>query len=123
MNWKLDIIQAQAINIASEEHVQLKRLPFTFRITMRNPIPVRLNVLADDSNYTMLKTGFITDFLENGEVVNPFMLGTGLTEGKFNQDESIALEQIGHHYIYYENEQKHRWSRVEFTPDVNGILV
>jgi Type II secretion system (T2SS), protein G len=113
--WNVAILQGGKVTPSVAEVVTLQRAPFVIRVTMpQPPRNVMLNVLGDDRTFNLVN-GF--NFDDCAKHIGVFCNATGMSENSFDVDKNLRLFADAMHYIYYESEKDHRWSRISFSGD------
>ena len=109
--WSVDIVQDGQTLTASNDMVQLARSDFTIRVKLPQPLPVKLNALNTDANFTALQPGFtLTD-----DCTQALCTGMDVAEDRLNPERDLFVDSQLTHYLYYQGPQDHRWSRADVT--------
>ena len=109
-SWQITVIQNATAMPANHEKVILKKAPFTLRVTLPMPQPVRFNASPMPSNLAATHTGKKLNGLCNPEALSPFCLT------HHDDNRSLWLENLTHHYFFYRNNVNHSWMNVNITP-------
>lgn len=143
MDWQVNILQRPA---GSPQGTALEVIPvldgvaklgpgpFMIQVQMPEPLPVKLNVLGNDSNFKRIVPGLSTGEVPPAEQ-HCFSLGTGLPEPQYHdfqlsdagaprvqpyRPDTLYLDDMAHHELYYQGPQDHRWTAIIWSP--NGPL-
>ena len=109
--WSVEIIQNNQPLATTNDQVQLARSPFTLRVKMPQPLPVKLNALNSDANFKALQPGFaLTD-----DCTLALCTGMDVAEDRLNPERDLFVDPQLTHYLYYQGPQDHRWSRADVT--------
>jgi hypothetical protein len=114
--WTVEIVQNGQVSSTETGQVQLARAPFTLRVTLPQPLPVKLNLNADDANFIALQPGFV--FTE--DCLQALCTGMDVAEERLNPTQVLFVDPQSTHYLYYQSPDDHRWSRA--TVDANGAV-
>lgn len=115
MQWHVEIVQNGQVLPQNGNVVRLKKQQFSIHVALPSPLVVKLNVLDNEHNFIIVRPCLVLDFKKAGFQLHPFMDGMGTTEAPFNKDEILSIGKEGFHYMYYSDQDDHRWSRVEQT--------
>lgn len=108
--WQVTVIQNATVMQASHEKVKLKKAPFSIRVTLPMPQPVRLNASPVQASLDTTHIGKKLKELCNPEALSPFCL-THLDDNR-----NLWLGKLVHHYFFYRNNVDSSWMRVNITP-------
>jgi hypothetical protein len=109
--WSVDIVQNSRAVPASNGQVALARAAFTMRVSMPQPLPVKLNALNTDANFKALQPGFkLAD-----DCTLALCTGMDVAEERLNPERDLFVDPQLTHYLYYQGPQDHRWSRATVT--------
>lgn len=119
MKWGVEIVQGNKVLNEESNVINLERKPFIIKVRLQTPHVVRLNVLDNNSNFQKINPNLPMDFKKatGFPSFHCFIAGTGWAEENFNEDESLNIDAEGHHYLYYDGRDDHRWSNVEISPE------
>ncbi len=106
-NWTVEFVQDGQVVPLESGAVRLARAPFTLRVTLPQPLPVKLNVNADDSNFIALQPGYT--FTE--DCLDALCTGMDVAEERLNPVQELFVDGQSTHYLYYQGPDDHRWSR------------
>jgi len=81
--------------------------PFTLVLIYKEPIGVLVNFSLEPTLYNGFKEG-----KEMGEIVPDPNLFMGLAENDFNLEDRIFIHPIAPHYLYYLDDNAHRFSQI-----------
>lgn len=110
-NWAVEIVQGGAALPEVNAAVGLPRAPFTLRVHMPAPAPLKLNVFNTDQNFQALQPGFgFTD-----DCLLALCTGMDVAEERLNPGAELFVDVELTHYLYYQAPDDHRWSRVELA--------
>jgi hypothetical protein len=110
-NWTVVVVQDGQVLPQESGSVRLARAPFTLRVTMPQPLPVKLNVNADDANFIALQPGYVfTD-----DCFEALCTGMDVAEERLNPTAELFVDPMSTHYLYYQGPEDHRWSRATVT--------
>jgi hypothetical protein len=109
--WSVEIVQNGQTLTASNDLVTQARAPFTIRVRMPQPLPVKLNALDSDANFKALQPGFaLAD-----DCTLALCTGMDVAEDRLNPEKDLFVDPQLTHYLYYQGPQDHRWSRADIT--------
>ncbi|MCC7359009.1 MAG: hypothetical protein IT317_06010 [Anaerolineales bacterium] len=111
LEWQVEIVQDGAVLPNSNGTVTAARAPFTIRVRLPSPLPVKLNAAATDANFQALQPGFV--FTE--DCLLALCTGMDAAEDRLNPDQALFVDPELTHYLYYLAPEDHRWSRAEVT--------
>jgi hypothetical protein len=112
IEWQVDLLQdGQALPIANDA-VFLARAPFTIRVSLPAPVPVKLNAYNSDQNFQDLQPGFTL----TPDCVFALCAGMDVAEERLNPNRMLFVDVELTHYLYYAGPDDHRWSRAEVGP-------
>lgn len=114
--WTVEIVQNGQAASTDTGQVLLARAPFTLRVSLPQPLPVKLNANADDANFLSLQPGFV--FTE--DCLQALCTGMDVAEERLNPAQALFVDPMSTHYLYYQGPEDHRWSRA--TVDANGAV-
>lgn len=104
MEWSVEITQSGRLLPQENQEVVLKRLPFTIKITLSQvlpSIPVKLNVLDNDSNLLSIHPGVSVSPLEDKDnSFHCFNPGKTMAENILIKDEELVVTDDANHAIY-----------------------
>ncbi len=109
--WSVEIVQNSQTLTATTDSIALARAPFTIRVSMPQPLPVKLNALNTDANFKALQPGFV--LADNCTVA--LCTGMDVAEDRLNPEKDLFVDPQLTHYLYYQGPQDHRWSRADIT--------
>jgi hypothetical protein len=109
--WSVEIVQGGAALPEVAGAVALARAPFTIRVSMAQPIAVKLNAFNTDQNFKVLRTGYV--FMP--DCMDALCTGMDVAEERLNPDRDLFVDPQLTHYLYYLGPDDHRWSRAEVT--------
>jgi len=111
--FDFQIIQEnQAVPVIDHE-VTLRRKPFTLVIILKEKIGVLTNFSVNPLLYDGFSHGkSLEKILEEPDL---FM---GMAEYDFNPEKRIFIDNIAAHYLYYDSEKAHRFSRAEIKDNI-----
>ena len=109
--WSVEIVQDGQPLAATADEVQLPRAPFTIRVQMPQPLPVKLNALNTDANFQALQPGFAL----TNDCTLALCTGMDVAEDRLNPERDLFVDPQLTHYLYYQGPQDHRWSRADVT--------
>jgi hypothetical protein len=109
--WTVDILQNRQALANANDQVSLARASFTIRVTLPQPLPVKLNALNSDANFKAIQPGFqLTD-----NCTLALCTGMDVAEDRLNPQKDLFVDPQLTHYLYYQGPQDHRWSRATVT--------
>ena len=111
--WEVEIVQSGAVLPNTADTVTAARAPFTIRVRLPSPLPVKLNAAATDANFLALQPGFVF----TADCLLALCTGMDAAEDRLNPDQSLFVDPELTHYLYYLAPEDHRWSRAEVTAD------
>jgi hypothetical protein len=109
--WTVELVQNGQAFPTEAGQVTLLRAPFTLRVTLPQPLPVKLNVNADDANFIALQPGYV--FAE--DCFEALCTGMDVAEERLNPTQVLFVDPMSTHYLYYQGPEDHRWSRATVT--------
>ena len=109
--WSVEIVQNSQTLTATNNTVALARAPFTIRVRMPQPLPVKLNALNTDANFKALQPGFVLA----DDCTMALCTGMDVAEDRLNPEKDLFVDPQLTHYLYYQGPQDHRWSRADIT--------
>jgi hypothetical protein len=112
----VEIVQNGQVSSTETGQVQVARAPFTLRVTLPQPLPVKLNANADDANFIALQPGFV--FTE--DCLQALCTGMDVAEERLNPTQVLFVDPQSTHYLHYQGPDDHRWSRA--TVDAAGAV-
>ncbi len=111
VTWTVDFVQGDQVVSGEAGQVILAKGPFTLRVNLSAPLPVKLNLNADDGNFIVLQPGFV--FTE--DCLAALCTGMDVAEERLNPAQTLFVDPQSTHYIYYLGPDDHRWSRATVT--------
>jgi hypothetical protein len=111
--WTVEFIQAGEVLPIENDTVSVARAPFTLRVTLPAPVPVKLNVYNSDQNFQDLQPGFAL----TPDCVFALCTGMDVAEERLNPGQMLFVDVELTHYLYYSAPDDHRWSRAVVTPE------
>lgn len=111
--YQVEVVQAGQEFSAGVEPVQIQRQPFTLRVLLPAPLPVKLNVLDTDDNFLVIQPGFVL----SPECLAALCTGMDVAEEPLNPQQVLFVDPLSTHYLYYTAPDDHRWSRATVGPD------
>lgn len=116
-DWTVAILQDGQAASAETGQVLVARAPFTLRVTLPRPMPVKLNVNADDANFIALQPGYLfTD-----DCLDALCTGMDVAEERLNPTQVLFVDPQSTHYLYYQGPDDHRWSRATVS-DTSAVF-
>ena len=109
--WSVEIVQNSQTLTATNNTVALARAPFTIRVIMPQPLPVKLNTFSTDANFKALQPGFVLA----DDCTLALCTGMDVAEDRLNPEKDLFVDPQLTHYLYYQGPQDHRWSRADIT--------
>src|SRR5262245_34102598 len=109
--WSVDIVQMSQVLTVTNDTVAAARAPFTIRVRMPQPLPVKLNALNSDANFKALQPGFVLA----DDCTLALCTGMDVAEDRLNPEKDLFVDPQLTHYLYYQGPQDHRWSRADIT--------
>jgi hypothetical protein len=114
--WTVAVVQNGQVAPSENDQVRLARAPFTLRVTLPQPLPVKLNASGDDANFIALQPGYV--FTE--DCFDALCTGMDVAEERLNPTQVLFVDPQSTHYLYYQAPDDHRWSRA--TVDAGGAV-
>jgi hypothetical protein len=114
--WQINITQNNRMLAEQNGEVGLTKNPFSIIVRAPKALTVKLNVSDSEKNFQRVYPGFNLDLKKNGYRIHPFVEGMSFGEDFFNKDETLILDEKGNHYLFYNNEGQHRWTRADTLP-------
>lgn len=114
--WTVEVVQNGQVASAEADQVRLARAPFTLRVTLPQPLPVKLNASGDDANFIALQPGYV--FTE--DCFDALCTGMDVAEDRLNPTQVLFVDPQSTHYLYYQAPDDHRWSRA--VVDASGAV-
>ena len=111
--WTVEFIQDGQPLAINNDAVSLAHAPFTIRVTLPAPVPVKLNAYITDQNFQDLQPGFAL----TPDCVFALCTGMDVAEERLNSGQMLFVDIELTHYLYYAGPDDHRWSRVDITAD------
>ncbi len=111
VTWTVDFVQGDQVASGETGQVNLAKAPFTLRVNLSVPLPVKLNLNADDGNFIALQPGFV--FTE--DCLAALCTGMDVAEERLNPSQVLFVDPQATHYLYYLGPDDHRWSRATVT--------
>jgi hypothetical protein len=111
--FQVEVGQAGQFFPAGVEPVRLERQPFTLRLRLPAPLPVKLNALDTDDNFLVIQPGFVL----SPECLAALCTGMDVAEEKLNPQQLLFVDPLSTHYLYYTGPDDHRWSRATVGPE------
>jgi hypothetical protein len=105
----VQVVQGGATLPEENGAVRLARAPFTLRVILPSPGPVKLNASTGDENFQALQPGFV--FTEDCMVA--LCTGMDVAEERLNPSQVLFVDVELTHYLYYAGPDDHRWSRAD----------
>ena len=90
-----------------DHSARLSAGPFNLVLIYKEPIGVLVNFSLEQTLYIGFKEG-----KEMGEIVPDPDLFMGLAENDFNLEDRIFIHPIAPHYLYYQDDNAHRFSQI-----------
>lgn len=115
--WTVDVVQNRQVLAAENGSVRLARAPFTLRVTLPQPLPVKLNANADDANFIALQPGFVF----SDDCFEALCTGMDVAEERLNPTQELFVDPQSTHYLYYAGPDDHRWSRAAVS-EANAVF-
>jgi hypothetical protein len=109
--WSVDIVQKNQVVRASNGQVALAKAAFTIRVSLPQPLPVKLNALNTDANFKALQPGFVLA----DDCTLALCTGMDVAEERLNPERDLFVDPQLTHYLYYQGPQDHRWSRANIS--------
>jgi hypothetical protein len=110
-DWTVEIVQGGAALPEAAGAVSLARAPFTIRVSMAQPVAVKLNAYNTDQNFKVLRTGYV--FAPDCQ--DAFCTGMDVAEERLNPEQDLFVDPQLTHYLYYLAPDDHRWSRADVS--------
>jgi hypothetical protein len=107
--WSVEVTQNGATLPDENGAVRLARAPFTLRVLLPAPGPVKLNASTSDQNFQALQPGFV--FTE--DCLLALCTGMDVAEERLNPSQTLFVDVELTHYLYYAAPDDHRWSRAD----------
>ena len=115
--WSVEIVQdGQTVSMTADT-ARLARAPFTVRVRLPQPLPVKLNAFNSDANFKALQPGASV----SDDCTTALCTGMDVAEDRLNPDKDLFVDPQLTHYLYYQGPQDHRWSRADVT--VTGAIM
>lgn len=111
VTWTVEIVQGGQAASGETGQVNLAKAPFTLRLNLSVPLPVKLNLNADDGNFIALQPGFVF----TADCLAAFCTGMDVAEERLNPTQVLFVDPQSTHYLYYQGPDDHRWSRATVT--------
>jgi len=109
--WSVDILQGGQVLTMTNDQANLARTAFTIRVSLPQPLPVKLNALNTDANFRALQPGFVL----SDNCTLALCTGMDVAEDRLNPQRDLFVDPQLTHYLYYQGPQDHRWSRATVT--------
>jgi hypothetical protein len=111
--WTVEFIQTGQAAAIENDSLTVARAPFTIRVVLPAPVPVKLNAYITDQNFQDLQPGFAL----TPDCVFALCTGMDVAEERLNPGQMLFVDIELTHYLYYAGPDDHRWSRVDITAD------
>jgi hypothetical protein len=112
-SWAVEVAQNGTTLPLENEAVRLARAPFTLRVRLPAPGPVKLNASTSDQNFQALQPGFVfTD-----DCLVALCTGMDVAEERLNPGQTLFVDVELTHYLYYACADDHRWSRADVSAE------
>jgi hypothetical protein len=111
--WQVDLVQGGQAQPGGTSEVTLARAPFTIRVSLPQPLPVKLNALDSDANFQLIQPGYTF----TPDCMVALCTGMDVAEERQNPDRVLYVDPISTHYLYYVDGADNRWSRATVGPE------
>src|SRR5260221_1517876 len=83
--WSVEIVQDSQTLSSTTDTVKVARAPFTIRVRLPQPLPVKLNTLNSDANFKALQPGAVlTD-----DCTTALCTGMDVTDDRLNPEQEL----------------------------------
>lgn len=114
MAWQVTVIQNGVALENNHEQITLKKAPFSIRVTLPAPYPVRFTAASVPSDLETSHTDKKLKALCTPVNLTPFCLDKATAY--LDQNHNLSLEKLTHHYFFYRKNINLAWMQVHITP-------